>query len=55
MPLSIDEAETRCTLTGKDCAKGEASDEPEGKRFPENSVYLWNFYKKPKKEKCERN
>jgi hypothetical protein len=34
--------------------KEKNSDEAEGKRFGENSVYLWNFYKKTERRKVRK-
>jgi hypothetical protein len=35
--------------------KERKSDEVEGKRFPQNPVYLWNFYKERKRKRFQED
>jgi hypothetical protein len=53
MPLSIDEAETRCTLTGKDCAKRETATNQKEKGFL-NIPYIYGTFTKNEKEKSSK-
>jgi hypothetical protein len=50
MPLSIDEAGTRCTLTGEDCAKRKRATNGRGKGFAE-IPYIYGTFTKSKGKK----
>jgi hypothetical protein len=53
MPLSIDEAATRCTLTGEDCAKRERATKEKGKGFVK-IPYIYGTFTKNKEGKSAK-
>jgi hypothetical protein len=53
MPLSIDEAETRCTLTAEDCAKRETATKQREKGFVK-IPYIYGTFTKNGEEKSSR-
>jgi hypothetical protein len=53
MPLSIDEAETRCTLTGKDCAKKETATNQKEKGLVK-IPYIYRTFTKNEMKKVPR-
>jgi hypothetical protein len=54
MPLSIDEAETRCTLTGQDCAKRETPTKQIEKGFVKIPNIYGTFTKNEKGKSSEK-